>query len=688
MAQQHPSLRIPFQTIDGLPPRAQYQIRRDFEEVARAFVPSSSGFDAIIDPATATNASTHTYKNISDFTVGENANIIPAHQMVVRVVGRPGTSIVETSNITLNGPVTFVGGGLTTGSPFGTSARPVIDFNGHTVTVAGNNWVSFQQLELTNTGSVIITLVTGNLALYDSLVNAAPAGVNTIVTIGSSILYARNSGFSGNLAHGAVRTYCFDCVQEFPIASSIIGSASQYFIWDGGSFDTGQGGCGITLTSAYYIDTTHDAFLAGSATSNAMTFTLGNASTGYLSVHSDSAAYPNLSVNALAGDAVVDGSFGSVIVGGNTNRVARNLKLSVPGGGGIDITGPCKADLTFSGGGGTAFVKLRGQGNHVSAAMVAASGGTIPLQLIGCTDSAVVMQLAPGGGVAPYAIDAASARCVVVIAGVTDGWAAGTNAGTNCNVITELGAASGTWGTGGSGAQGAMGQSGYDGADGDDGLPGPPGAAGAQGLPGAAIRGKEGEPGEDGLDGMPGSQGALGPQGPPGPPGAQGPPGNDGEDGLDGMPSTSNPQPWAVAWGNQGTKASTAASGTATAGAGIEILDAVLGNYTFTALAGRRYRVVYAGVIINGSVAADQYALNVRDGGAGAPTITSTLLYAKPGATPGTATAGRVNADISFTTTFTTGVHILAVGTIRTAGTGVYTPVGTRELYVEDCGPV
>lgn len=146
--------------------------------------------------------------------------------------------------------------------------------------------------------------------------------------------------------------------------------------------------------------------------------------------------------------------------------------------------------------------------------------------------------------------------------------------------------------------------------------------------------------------------------------------------------------PEAFAWGVQGTKASTAASGTATAGAGIEILDAVLGNYTLNALATRRYRVHYAGVILNGSVAADQYALNVRDGGGSVPTITSTLLYAKPGFLPGVGTAGRMNADISFLTTFTAGVHIIGVGTIRTAGTGVITPVGTRELYVEDVGPI
>lgn len=431
---------LPYRYISGLTRQQQQEIWRDFEAVAQR-ASSASGFDAIIDPLATTSAASHTYKNISDFSVGEAANITSSHVMIVRVIGRPGTSIVETSNITLNGPVVFMGGGITAGSPFSPGGRPVIDFNGHTITVAGSNWVTFQQLELANTGGVIVTLVTGNIGLYDSMVNAVSAGASSILIVASALLYAHNTGFSGNLAHGGIRTYCFDCVQEFPVAGVIVGGSTQYFVWDGGSFDTGQASCGITVTAAYYIDATYDSFMAGSSTGNAFNITLGNSSTGYLSIHSVDTLYPNLTINTLAGDAVVDGAFGSVTVNGSTNHGARNLRLSIPGGGGIDLTGPCKADVSISNAAATSFIKLRGLGNHVTAAMETLSGGTTPLQLIGCTDSVVVMQLPAGSPVAPYTIDAASARCVVVLAGVTDGWAAGTNAGTNCLVITETGVA-------------------------------------------------------------------------------------------------------------------------------------------------------------------------------------------------------------------------------------------------------
>jgi hypothetical protein len=56
-----------------------------------------------------------------------------------------------------------------------------------------------------------------------------------------------------------------------------------------------------------------------------------------------------------------------------------------------------------------------------------------------------------------------------------------------------------------------------------------------------------------------------------------------------------------------------------------EVRDAVLGDYVFTAVAGRRYQVVLTGGM-SSSVANDVYEVNVRDGGGSTPTSGSTLV--------------------------------------------------------------
>lgn len=530
-------------------------------------------YDAVIDPGlSASDPGTHRYKNITDFTVGEAAILVPARSLVVAVIGRPGTSVVETSNITLGTSVTFVGSGLVAGSPFSTGGgRPVIDFANHTITTPVGGWVTFQGIELSNSVGVITTLVTGDVALYDSMVNAAVGSVQSIGNVCSAVLFAHNSGFSGNTGHGLIRTYCFDCVQLFPVATTV-GGSSQYFVWDGGSFDTGTGVYGIAVVADYHIRATCDSFMGGGASGTSPAVTLGNGSVGFLSLHSVSTTNPTLTINALAGDCKVEGIYASVFIIGNTNSADRSIRASIPGGGGADITGPCRVDLTYSGATSGAFTKLRGKGIRADIQLTAFTSVVVPLQLIGCLDSLVTMQYPTGVGGVAFTIDAASARCTVVTAGTSDGWAAGTNAGTNCLVITELSGgvpgptgppgaagaagapgspgmdgddgldgfpgppgAAGATGPQGAAGLGARGQAGEDGEDGLDGLPGPPGAPGVQGLPGAAIRGQAGEDGEDGLDGFPGPQGAVGPQGLAGA-AIRGMAGEDGEDGFDGLP--------------------------------------------------------------------------------------------------------------------------------------------------------
>lgn len=143
--------------------------------------------------------------------------------------------------------------------------------------------------------------------------------------------------------------------------------------------------------------------------------------------------------------------------------------------------------------------------------------------------------------------------------------------------------------------------------------------------------------------------------------------------------------------GTMGTPAQTSANGTVTAGGAVEIRDAVLGSYVFTAVAGRRYQVVMAGQGAATSVAGDAATLNVRNGGAATPTTASPVVASGKIVLPASSSGSSVAMSGS---TFVpgAGVQTLSLFTVRTAGTGVITPVvagatPARELYVVDLGP-
>ena len=141
---------------------------------------------------------------------------------------------------------------------------------------------------------------------------------------------------------------------------------------------------------------------------------------------------------------------------------------------------------------------------------------------------------------------------------------------------------------------------------------------------------------------------------------------------------------------NMGAPVSTASNGTATAGGAVEIRDAVLGNYTFTAVAGRRYRAVVDGLGASTTVAGDAVVLNIRNGGASTPTAASTAVASAKAVLP----ASSSGLGIALAGTFVPGAGTvtLSLFTVRVAGTGMESPtsntgVVNRELYVVDIGP-
>lgn len=131
----------------------------------------------------------------------------------------------------------------------------------------------------------------------------------------------------------------------------------------------------------------------------------------------------------------------------------------------------------------------------------------------------------------------------------------------------------------------------------------------------------------------------------------------------------------------------TSTNGTPTSGT-TETFDAVLGYHQASLISGRRYKVTLNGYIANGSIAADAYSIQIRDSQSSSnPTSASTQIAMTNWYCPAAGTTGRgaVPLSQSFLCTVT-GTHTFGVSATRIGGTGVLTPVGTRELLVEDMG--
>jgi hypothetical protein len=134
---------------------------------------------------------------------------------------------------------------------------------------------------------------------------------------------------------------------------------------------------------------------------------------------------------------------------------------------------------------------------------------------------------------------------------------------------------------------------------------------------------------------------------------------------------------------NMGTPAATGTDGTPSVGA-VETRDAILGNYVFTAQAAHRYQVRYDDALLQGSVLADFFQVNIRDGGSSTPVATSALLASTR--VVASIAGSPMASDVANTFTPTAGTHTLGIFTARQTGTGIGTPRGSRQLYVVDMG--
>jgi hypothetical protein len=129
----------------------------------------------------------------------------------------------------------------------------------------------------------------------------------------------------------------------------------------------------------------------------------------------------------------------------------------------------------------------------------------------------------------------------------------------------------------------------------------------------------------------------------------------------------------------------TGGTGTATTGT-TETRDDILGVYTYSAAAGRRYRATLSGLLLSGGVVNDLAIVTIRDGGVSTPTAASTLIANSQWKCQLAGGGGQTSCFVSATFTPAAGTRTLAVFTKLSVGTGPITPLGLRELYVEDIG--
>lgn len=140
----------------------------------------------------------------------------------------------------------------------------------------------------------------------------------------------------------------------------------------------------------------------------------------------------------------------------------------------------------------------------------------------------------------------------------------------------------------------------------------------------------------------------------------------------------------ATAGAYMGTPRATVANGTL--GTAVETRDAVLGDYVFTAVAGRRYEARLTGLVVAGGAVNNQVGVRIRNGGAATPAATSMLVASSMTLTP--VAAAFFPLPIAGTFVPGAGVVTLSAFTVRLVGSGAgETPSGARELYAVDLGP-
>lgn len=120
-----------------------------------------------------------------------------------------------------------------------------------------------------------------------------------------------------------------------------------------------------------------------------------------------------------------------------------------------------------------------------------------------------------------------------------------------------------------------------------------------------------------------------------------------------------------------------------------DVRDAQLGNYVCTTVTGHTYRVWWTGKVSSTVSNDDLVSITVRDGGGSTPTAASTSVASASRFVSELGGPGQETLQVINLWAPTAGTHTLSAFIARSSsGSGTVTPVGFRELYVEDMGIV
>jgi hypothetical protein len=457
---------IPYKWITGLPHEAQREIERNFLHVQGQIVAAGNGFDCTIDPAaTSNNSSSHTYVNLAGVVAGEswNAN----RQLVIRMIGRPGTAVVDSGAITLPGPTVIVGMGDM--GQYESSSTTAAD----TTRWTRPKWDLRVVIGLSSTAQLILRdihvqteLAAGTITSYFgsggavflhgcNIVGQDSTPTQRCNTVGGAVLFAYETNFYGcmpqSLGNGDV--YCFDCSMTWGLNLTLSIAGSGEFVWDGGVFGvTASGNPALTFGGSknYYFrsDAVVNSTSWGSSSSSpAQNCAVSITTSGSVYIDTAYVGWKTVTVNASPSSVYMKGVCGSLSVSANTggafsSQQIRWFDVCLLGQGvapSADISGPGVYKLTTTTSIGThQQIIVRGTGVRLDAEMGASDSPAV--KLIGAIDTLATVVLGEaGGGIVPYNIDAASSRNILVISGTNHGYAAGVNAGANNRIITENG---------------------------------------------------------------------------------------------------------------------------------------------------------------------------------------------------------------------------------------------------------
>lgn len=395
----------------------------------------STGYDAMVVSGATTDSATRTYP-----TVFEAIRALDALGFVTARIGLTarGGTITETAALgALSGVLTSVDLHGIDGLLSGTDFAPATRWSHGGFSTTGSGLQAWRLFEVSvNTGGTKTEFFQAS-----SPQNVAATRCKFIGTIGGlTPTITTATGVAWLIACEAIgcspaSVQAFDCYWNFNSVPTVSTPGFQFVggVWENSSADStvtctgtnpvvlmGVRFTGSTRTITISSTTARRVYITGECerVSNSK---LALSISGHTNIHIDVEEGFSATIGASAASTVIGNFFGGTWVATT------------------DLTGPILVDAVLN------RTTFRGKGVSGSAQIfVESSPSGTALTTVGLLDSALVIsaRLAPGVGAGTqksYAIDATSARCVIVFAGKNEFATVGTNAGTKVYIIDEDG---------------------------------------------------------------------------------------------------------------------------------------------------------------------------------------------------------------------------------------------------------